>query len=154
MYRKKNCAKCGKETKNKKFGSISCSTSYNNAERIKIEKDLNSEEYRKMLKEKGKRYREKHKQQIHDYSLSYIEKTRNKFFEMYGEQCVCCGEIEKSFLTLEHIIPRKITRGKDTGYRAMLKAIKEHRPDLYQVLCWNCNCGKIDGICPHKLKNK
>ena len=122
--------------------------------RIKKEKiykkKILTEEARAIKNERMRIYHQENKLKEKEYSLKYRTELRNKFFEMYGDKCVCCGEKEKSFLTLEHIIPRM---GKnETGYKSRKKAIEEYRPDLYQVLCYNCNCGKIDGVCPHKLK--
>ena len=77
---------------------------------------------------------------------------REKFFDMYGRKCVCCGEVIPEFLTIEHINGQKGIKNKKRGSPAWREAIQEHRPDLYEVLCWNCNLAKgLTGTCPHKL---
>lgn len=74
-------------------------------------------------------------------------------------KCACCGEMLIGFLTIDHIdgdgkkqrIKLKISSGntfyywlRRTGY-----------PKGYQVLCFNCNCGRYhNGVCPHKNQNK
>jgi uncharacterized protein YeaC (DUF1315 family) len=80
---------------------------------------------------------------------------RKTFFEMYGKRCACCGTEKSVYLTLDHVqndgYKTKKSRG-DVNYRC---ATKKYRPDVYQVLCFNCNCGKHrnGGTCPHqKLK--
>jgi hypothetical protein len=79
-------------------------------------------------------------------------------FEKYGGcVCVCCGESEISFLTIDHINGngnrhrREIFNGK-TSYRIYPWLIKNNFPPGFQVLCFNCNCGKQvnGGTCPHK----
>jgi hypothetical protein len=81
------------------------------------------------------------------------QELRTKLFEMYGSICVCCGEDCQIFLTLDHINgdgskDRKGCGGTTSVYK---KAIAEYRPDLYQILCYNCNCGKrLNKECPHK----
>lgn len=77
--------------------------------------------------------------------------VKDKFFEMYGNRCACCGEAIIEFLTIEHLAGQVGKKVKDTGYRAYRQAIKEYRPDLYAVLCLNCNhaIGRF-GMCPHQ----
>lgn len=78
---------------------------------------------------------------------------KDTFLRMYGGKCVCCGETAWEFLTIEHKLGQVgINRkNKETGKFAYAKAVKEYRPDLYEILCWNCNCSKGRyGYCPHQ----
>lgn len=74
----------------------------------------------------------------------------------YGARCACCGETEPIFLTVDHV------RGNGAAHRREIKAgrsvdnlyrwiIKNGFPDDFQVLCFNCNCGRYrnGGQCPH-----
>ena len=70
-------------------------------------------------------------------------------------KCNCCGEVERKFLTLDHIKGggrkhRKEMNNKSGGVHGQL--VKNNFPDGYQVLCMNCNWGKFinNGQCPHK----
>lgn len=81
-----------------------------------------------------------------------------------GPICICCGERELMFLTLDH------ARNDGAAFRKELEARKGRKinMDLYRVLkaegfpqdrgirvlCWNCNCGRArnQGICPHEEK--
>ena len=74
----------------------------------------------------------------------------------YGTVCVCCGESDIRFLTIDHINNdgadhRKAisVSGGDNFYRWLRK---NGFPDGFQVLCYNCNIGRHQngGICPHK----
>ena len=75
-------------------------------------------------------------------------------FNAYGGPfCVCCGEMNIGFLTLDHI--KGCLEGrkrKDTTTRLYSKLRKMGYPEGYQVLCYNCNLGRAhnNGICPHK----
>ena len=83
--------------------------------------------------------------------------TKKETFEAYGgAYCNCCGETNLKFLTLDHInndgaTHRKIMKciGGISVYRW---AKRNNYPDVFQVLCMNCNFGKSinKGICPHK----
>lgn len=92
----------------------------------------------------------------------YRESVKQQVFDYYGEYCACCGEAERIFLTLDHINndgaqhKRELSKqanarsvGADKLWRAI---IKDGFPNSYQILCYNCNCGKRDngGICPHQ----
>lgn len=67
--------------------------------------------------------------------------------------CVCCGESEYKFLTIDHInndgrLHRKTT-GKGHSYYSWF--IKNNFPSGHQILCYNCNNAKqYHKICPHQ----
>ena len=69
-------------------------------------------------------------------------------------KCACCGEGMIRFLCIDHVNNDGAEHRREIGrttniYRYL---IKENFPEGYQVLCFNCNCGKAYnyGICPHK----
>jgi hypothetical protein len=77
-------------------------------------------------------------------------------FEVYGNICVCCGEDNISFLTIDHIDESGASHRKELGIKSggptfysWLK--KNNYPrDNFQLLCYNCNCSKhFYGQCPH-----
>lgn len=91
------------------------------------------------------------------------KKYQDACFTFYGGwECACCGEKIRMFLTLDHVDGngaehRRSLLGKSQGcgssafYCALVKA---GFPEGFQVLCYNCNCGRHrnGGICPHKEK--
>jgi hypothetical protein len=87
-------------------------------------------------------------------------KVRDQVFNAYGGyKCVCCGETEPKFLTLDHIDNdggkfRKEMLGKRThaGYHTYRWLLKHGCPPTVQVMCMNCQHGKLmnNGICPHQ----
>jgi hypothetical protein len=69
-------------------------------------------------------------------------------------QCSCCGEKMLGFLTIDHVnndgaVHRKTVKSGVVFY-CWLK--NNGFPAGFQILCYNCNCGraKNHGICPHK----
>lgn len=71
-------------------------------------------------------------------------------------RCSCCGETELVFLTLDHTDGlgakhRKEIFGAGTGGAAIYRwVIKNGFPDLFRVLCFNCNFAfHTLGSCPH-----
>lgn len=104
-------------------------------------------------KELWKIYREEHKEEINLYNRLRNRRIKELFLEMYGNKCSCCGETYFEFLTIEHIKGQKGIKAskKELGNVAYGRATKEYRPDLYTILCWNCNCSKGRyGYCPHQ----
>jgi hypothetical protein len=84
--------------------------------------------------------------------------ARERGIAAYGGKCSCCGEKNKGFLTIDHINGPGNDRQPSNGRR--IKGLKMWEKlqarnwpkDNYQLLCFNCNCGKQanNGICPHK----
>lgn len=130
-------------------------------------KDSLNEKRRKYYsenKEYHRKYRLEHADKVREYARKAYQKSKDKkresqrvlrkkykdtFLEMYGGKCTCCGETIYEFLTIEHKKGQEKV-GRRTGMVAYRDAIKEFRPDLYEVLCWNCNCAKGHlGYCPH-----
>lgn len=83
---------------------------------------------------------------------------RSRCISAYGGKCVCCGESEQRFLTLDHVQNdgaahrKEIGGGGWTGYRW---AEANGYPPNLQLMCYNCNMGRAlsGGICPHKAKS-
>lgn len=84
-------------------------------------------------------------------------KLRSQIYEAYGNKCACCGESEVLFMQVDHVnndgeAHRKL-RGESVVqiYRDVIKS--GFSPD-YQLLCANCNHGKMrnKGICPHQTR--
>ena len=105
--------------------------------------------------------RRKIMQKRSDAAWTRKQRIHDKFFEMYGNKCACpgCNEKNKGFLTLDHVISNNSmpVDKRKKGLKAYRDAIREYRPDLYQVLCYNCNCAKNrnDEVCPHiEIKEK
>lgn len=82
--------------------------------------------------------------------------SRLKVLRIYGGCCVCCGETESQFLTIDHV---ENDGNKERGKYAWACHIYQRLADegsvnsKYQLLCWNCNCAKGKyGCCPHKRR--
>lgn len=87
--------------------------------------------------------------------------TKSRVFAAYGGyRCVCCGETEPLFLTLDHIKNdggkfRKEKLGSRTkaGCHTYRWLEKNNFPPVVQVMCMNCQHGKLmnAGVCPHQV---
>jgi hypothetical protein len=87
-------------------------------------------------------------------SRKHIRNDQLKVIDHYSNgtmKCVCCGENHIRFLTVDHINGggRKHRESMTCRFNAWLK--KNGFPSGYQILCYNCNCGKQrnKGVCPH-----
>jgi len=70
-------------------------------------------------------------------------------------RCICCGEANVHFLTIDHIEQNGSQHRKSskcgTGSTFYRWLIKEGMPEGYQVLCYNCNLSRTwHGKCIHR----
>lgn len=82
-------------------------------------------------------------------------RLRQSIVDGYGGMCACCGEVEFIFLTIDHINNDGSSerRAEGASLDKLCRRIKaEGFPPRYQLLCYNCNCGKFrnGGKCPHE----
>ncbi len=83
-------------------------------------------------------------------------KTKKEVLEAYGNKCVCCGESNHEFLTIDHINNDGAKHRKEQnlhgGFSIHAWLKRNNFPkDNFQILCWNCNCAKGHyGYCPHE----
>lgn len=120
---------------------------YKNKEKIKLrmrKKYSEDAEYKKRKDASAKEWR---------------NKLRIECLTHYGgnpPKCICCGETIIGFLTIDHPNNDGAKQRKNLrligGWR-FYQWLKSHNyPKGYQVMCYNCNCGraKNNNICPHK----
>lgn len=82
----------------------------------------------------------------------------DQILDHYSRACVCCGETNPQFLTLDHINNdgskqrREMGNVGRGGYTYYKHVIDSGFPTDLQILCFNCNLGKNrnHGVCPHK----
>ena len=74
-------------------------------------------------------------------------KLRKIVFDHYGNKCCECGETIAPFLTLDHAnndgnVHRTKLGNRVAGVALYNEIISSGFPDRFQILCFNCNCGK------------
>ena len=97
----------------------------------------------------------KHREAVKKRARDTARQNKLIVLDVYGNsRCVCCGEKEVAFLTIDHINNdgRQHRQQVGAGSRLYRWLIANNFPDGYQVLCFNCNCGRQvnGGICPHE----
>lgn len=83
-------------------------------------------------------------------------KARQEALVAYGNLCVCCGESNWQFLSIDHVNNdgaehrKQIKRPED-----MFRWLKKHNwPTGFRVLCFNCNLSRGHlGYCPHEASD-
>ena len=105
------------------------------------------------------RYKKRYPERVNAQQKRLRDKYRAKIITHYGGRCVCCGESEPKFLSIDHINGdgRKhrelIGAGKQgKAYGTFYRWIIAHNfPLTLQLLCYNCNLSKgFYGKCPHQ----
>lgn len=79
--------------------------------------------------------------------------AREQVLDHYGRSCACCGETTSLFLTIDHVNDDGAAHRRSIGRFSLPMWIVENGfPEGFQILCYNCNCGRYrnGGVCPHK----
>lgn len=120
------------------------------------------------LTRKSRVYYKQNSLKLNKYQKQWRKRIKHAVFSWYGGKCVCCGERQIDFLSLDHInddgykfrkyhITKtgKLYVGGDCGgirtYTKIHKIGKQNKPKNLQLLCFNCQSGKRfnNGFCPH-----
>ena len=131
-----------------------CIKKYDENRMKEWDKWFNDEEDRKERREISKVLRD---EKVKNINKKINEKNKLKVLIYYGgnpPKCVCCGEKTPVFLTINHINQDGAKHRKEIGKGNLNRwIIKNHFPNKFEVLCWNCNWGKHinKGVCPHKI---
>lgn len=152
--------------------------------KVEITGQLNTR-CKKCAREYMRIYRNNNRERLNQYRISYRKKIlasmtpeqeaafrlketnktkrlysarKDKVFMAYGGyRCACCGETEKSFLTIDHMNndgAKMRKEGIHNHTSKLYRWLKDHGyPKGYQILCMNCQVGKLrnNGICPHQV---
>ena len=105
---------------------------------------------------KMRKWRKENPERHKEICLRANRKVRDEVISHYGGKCCCCGENNILFLTIDH------KNGGGTKHRIEINRSglkfyywlrQKNYPEGFQVLCFNCNCGRArnKGMCPHKL---
>lgn len=95
------------------------------------------------------------KQVQRDRAAKRWKESKKAVFDHYGRVCVCCGETDELFLTIDHIDNDGNKQRKASGTNSQYSLIlRDGFPSNLRTLCYNCNCGraKNGGICSHPTK--
>lgn len=124
--------------------------------------DLPLEEKLVRLEKNRNRYYKNREQQLELKRKNHKEtypKLRLTILQFYGNgklECVCCGENNTRFLTIDHVNNDGHEHRMKVKAGNLLRWIQTNRfPKGFQTLCFNCNSGRAlnDGICPHKTES-
>lgn len=107
--------------------------------------------------ERRQRYYVSNRDQIRAEAAVKHRVRKAEVIGAYGGVCVCCGETNLGFLTLDHVNNDGKAHRMELGHgrasaRVYAWAKANGYPSVLQVLCMNCNCGKQwnGGVCPHE----
>ncbi len=89
--------------------------------------------------------------------VRYRRKLKQEVIDAYGGRCVCCGETNPAFLTIDHknndgaAEKKGVRNGAGAQYYRKLRQLKW--PGHLQLMCYNCNCSRHfwnrGRNCPH-----
>jgi len=103
------------------------------------------------------------RKRYHEYKLKYPGRweatarrtnlnLKHETLESYGGSCDCCGEMEPTFLAIDHIDGVWPKGVYITGGKLWRWLRDNDYPEGFRVLCHNCNFAVSHGrICPHQV---
>jgi len=105
-------------------------------------------------RKKKTEYNATHKAKNDERERLRYANMRVRVLGVYGNKCACCGEAEPLFLELDHVLNDGNSHRKNIGSGSLSLVrwvIENDYPKSIQLLCSNCNKGKVrnDGVCPH-----
>lgn len=91
----------------------------------------------------------------------FREKVKREVIALMGDKCVCCGEKEIDFLTIDHInndgaAHRKNLLSEGLSSQKIWTEIRRTGKFIgFQLMCSNCNLSKHigNGVCIHKRRS-
>lgn len=114
------------------------------------------------VRDRYRDYLAANRERIYAYNAAWSRnrnrELRDEATKAYGGKCACCGETEPAFLQLDHIYNDGAADRKQfkTCTQLMISLRSKGWPkDRIQLLCANCNFGKLmnGGTCPHQERN-
>lgn len=108
-------------------------------------------------------YRKKNLEKITAYEAGRVSRIRKQTLDAYGRVCVCCGETNEAFLTLDHftedkgnrIVWKGRTYASKRGHSEYMRLKKLGWPPIVRVMCMNCNFAiRYNKPCPHELERR
>lgn len=89
------------------------------------------------------------------YSRKLYAVIRHDVIHHYGGKCLCCGETEPDFLSIDHTNNDGAEHRRQIKNRPIYSWLKANNyPEGFGLLCHNCNMAKgLYGICPHQRHN-
>jgi hypothetical protein len=156
----KRCTRCGKVKPITEFWKESKAKDGHKWRCSECCKEINKYYYylnQKSRVSSTKRWVEKNREKSLIYNREYRANLRKQIIDAYGGKCTCCGECRLPFLTIEHKNGggRKHRKESKSGDKMYREIINNRFPDIYTILCMNCNFASRGGrICPHEQERQ
>lgn len=104
----------------------------------------------------AKKWRQNNRDKCNQLNRKSDQRRRDEVIDAYGGKCTCCGETRREYLTIDHINGDGRKQKREIGLlssdsRGLYRWLRQNNyPEGFQVLCFNCNCGKGNySVCPH-----
>jgi hypothetical protein len=103
---------------------------------------------------RSKLYEQRNKEKVLAKYTRIRRANRLKVLQHYSKSetpfCSCCNEVLIEFLVLDHIQGGGSEHRREVGPHMYEWAINNNFPDMFRVLCNNCNMSfGVYGYCPH-----
>ncbi len=103
------------------------------------------------VKELMLKWRSNNRDRIRELEKIKRQRWKEKVLNHYSRVCVCCGEKDTRFLSVDHINGGGLKHRRESKISCMWRWLIDNEfPEGFQILCHNCNQAKYHyGKCPH-----
>lgn len=128
-----------------------------NPQLVKLYKHTEYENHKADYAQYTKEWRAANPEKARAQGRSYVLNLKLDIIAGYGGECVCCGDKNWEFLTIDHIHGggkqhRLVERARDFYIRLRREGFPRGE---YRLLCINCNFALgMYGYCPHQKINR
>ena len=109
----------------------------------------------------AKRFRKMFPERVAAATKRSNVKVKSQMIAAYGGKCVCCGETEPAFLTIDHVNRDRREHlqreGLSTAGVSLYRRLRAQGwpKDGLRLLCMNCNFAtRFGDPCPHELRKQ
>lgn len=111
--------------------------------------------FRQRQRDACRRWRARHADRVRQDANVKHKALKIAALAAYGSKCQCCGVTDSRFLTIDHVAGNGADHRRQVKIAPGASTYRWLRDNAYpvgfQVLCYNCNCGRNinNGACPH-----
>lgn len=100
--------------------------------------------------QKEYRSRPENKDRFNRDATKRRRQRRKDVIDKYGGKCVCCGESQYEFLSIDHVNGNGKNHRENLRHNLISWLRNNEVSEEFQILCHNCNQAKGHyGTCPH-----
>jgi len=151
------CTKKWKQNNRDKYNQSQREWQQNNKDKCNQSQRKWQQNNRDKCNQSNKKWQQDNRDKYNQSQRESNQQLRDDVIDAYGGKCACCGEERKEYLSIDHKNGNGKKHRKEIGVTGLqfYRWLRQNNyPDGFQVLCFNCNCGKgTYSVSPHNKED-